>query len=418
MARLAFLTPLFAILAVAAWLPAASSAGGPQERLLGQTFVVNRFGDAPEDAGGCEPLPRDCTLREAVIAANVSPNVNIIQLGTGTYNLTQTGTDEDNSGSGDLDILTPVIFRGEGPDETTIDANDIDRVFDVQMSGSQQTAFRGLTIRGGHLSGGASGAGIAHKRNDTSVNALVTLKNVIVTDNHVDDCLCAAGGILNRARMRIIASEITGNSTTGDGGAIFSDGNLKIRESSIHNNQATTAGFSNAGGIQANGGPVVIINSTISTNSAAAASGISVAGGDVTVILSTIAFNTAVDALAVGGVRNSFGTLRVSKSIISDNQNANCDGVITAVGNNISDDTTCWADSGTNDVADPDLLVLGDYGGPTPNHPPNTGSPAVDAFASCINGDQRGISRPQDGDLTVGALCDKGAVERQSSATP
>ena len=60
------------------------------------------------------------------------------------------------------------------------------------------------------------------------------------------------------------------------------------------------------------------------------------------------------------------------------------------------------------------LSGLGWYGGSTPVHQPLPGSPAVDqtiAALACPSFDQRGLSRPRDGDGDGGAVCDIGAVE-------
>ncbi|MDQ3775940.1 MAG: hypothetical protein M3461_17085 [Pseudomonadota bacterium] len=60
--------------------------------------------------------------------------------------------------------------------------------------------------------------------------------------------------------------------------------------------------------------------------------------------------------------------------------------------------------------------ALADNGGPTKTHALVSGSPAIDAIpaASCVTtGDQRGITRSQDGDEDTVADGDIGAFERQ-----
>ena len=98
------------------------------------SIAVNSFADDMTDNG-------NCTLREAVEAANTNTavdacpagsatNQDIITLPTGTYYLTIGSAGENKNQGGDLDILESVKIEGEG---VTIDASGIisDRVFDV-----------------------------------------------------------------------------------------------------------------------------------------------------------------------------------------------------------------------------------------------------------------------------------------------
>ncbi len=82
----------------------------------------------------------DCSLREAIIAANTDTAVSgcaagagadVISVPTGIYNLTLTGTSEDAAASGDLDILESVTITGAGAGLTIIDGQASDRVFDI-----------------------------------------------------------------------------------------------------------------------------------------------------------------------------------------------------------------------------------------------------------------------------------------------
>ena len=62
---------------------------------------------------------------------------------------------------------------------------------------------------------------------------------------------------------------------------------------------------------------------------------------------------------------------------------------------------------------DPHLAPLGDNGGPTLTQLPQVGSPAIDRGGECPGADQRGASRPVDGDESGSVVCDVGAVEVQ-----
>jgi CSLREA domain-containing protein len=63
------------------------------------TYAVTRTDDPPPD--GC--LPQDCSLREAIIAANADSDPGVVSLQAGTYELTTPGTYEDAALAGDLD---------------------------------------------------------------------------------------------------------------------------------------------------------------------------------------------------------------------------------------------------------------------------------------------------------------------------
>ena len=109
---------------------------------------------------GCKK--KDCSLREAVIAANASGTPATILLRPGKrYVLTRKGAGENAALTGDLDITSgPLTVKTEGggkTDPATIDANGIDRIFDGSLT------LIGVTLRDGHArtvagDGGAGGA--------------------------------------------------------------------------------------------------------------------------------------------------------------------------------------------------------------------------------------------------------------------
>jgi CSLREA domain-containing protein len=81
----------------------------------------------------------NCTLREAVIAANTDTasgsldgecpagkGVDTIKLKSGEYKFMITGTGEDNAQTGDLDILDDLTIKGKGAEKTLINANNIE----------------------------------------------------------------------------------------------------------------------------------------------------------------------------------------------------------------------------------------------------------------------------------------------------
>ena len=73
------------------------------------TFVVTKETD---DDGPC--APDDCSVREAVLAANALPGPDLVILPGGTHRLTIVGlTGENGSLSGDLDIHDALEIRGD-----------------------------------------------------------------------------------------------------------------------------------------------------------------------------------------------------------------------------------------------------------------------------------------------------------------
>ena len=99
----------------------------------GNSYVPNKTGDHPPN--GC--THRDCTLREAVIAANAHPGRDTILLARTTYDLSIPRTGEDDPNTGDLDVSDPLVIKHKGKGRAVIDANHIDRVLHVVTSNTR-----------------------------------------------------------------------------------------------------------------------------------------------------------------------------------------------------------------------------------------------------------------------------------------
>ena len=84
------------------------------------------------------------------------------------------------------------------------------------------------------------------------------------------------------------------------------------------------------------------------------------------------------------------------------------------ISSSLGSDSSCGLTSASDqENVDAQLGPLQNNGGPTFTHLPKLGSPALDS-GQCVAGifnDQRNVIRPQ------GGICDRGAVERQSSDT-
>src|SRR5436309_761481 len=115
------------ILAAALLAPAATV------HAAGTAFVVSKTADTAD--GVCDS---DCSLREAIIAANANPGADTINLPPGTYTLTISGAGENAGAAGDLDVTQDLTLSGGGSVGTIIQACDssggpcegIDRIFE------------------------------------------------------------------------------------------------------------------------------------------------------------------------------------------------------------------------------------------------------------------------------------------------
>jgi subtilisin family serine protease len=149
------------------------------------------------------------SLREAIALANaVTPAINpaggTVILAPGTYTLSLAGAGEDANATGDLDITGKVTLASDGTGEVIINAQGIDRVFDVKASGN--LTIQGITVTGGYAvaedGGGIRNAGELAVTNSVVERNATTLNGAGIFN--------AAGKIAN-----IVASTIRDNAAQG-----------------------------------------------------------------------------------------------------------------------------------------------------------------------------------------------------------
>jgi hypothetical protein len=108
-----------------------------------------------------------------------------------------------------------------------------------------------------------------------------------------------------------------------------------------------------------------------------------------------------------GGVINASSSVHLLNTLLAANIPANCSGVITDAGHNLSSDSSCaFTGAGSMNNVDPKLGPLADNGGPTLTMALLPGSPAIDA-GSAVGApatDQRGVPRPQGHSVDIGAF--------------
>jgi hypothetical protein len=209
----------------------------------------------------------------------------------------------------------------------------------------------------------------------------------------------------------------------------FATSTLNIRNTTISGNTSSNTGIS--GAIQANG-TVTIANTTISGNSAPTGTGAGVYfnGANLNLTNSTIVNNTS--GVGGGGLhRTGTNPANIRNTIIANNTGAagspDALGAVNSQGNNIIGNTTGssgWIGSDFQNT-NPLLGALAANGGLGQTHLPQTGSPAIDAGQNCVvdlscaaanppvalTTDQRGVTRPQN------AIVDIGAVEVAAAAS-
>lgn len=388
------------------------------------TITVNTTTDENNSDG-------DCSLREAVIAANqdslrdacpAGNGADTIRLPAGTFALTRTGNFEQVSLTGDLDIASDLTIEGAGQADTTIDGNGTDRVLHI-LSGT--VTLSRLSIANGDA-GAELGGGLF-------VFGDVTIEDSRIHDNQAD----SGGGIYQMTgTLTLIGVRVDGNTAEAGGGIVGSGTLTTIIGSVISGNTATPG----SGGGLWNDSITSLANSTVSGNSADDDGGgilsIALSTAQVIMFSVTVANNTADsdgdgDGDGGGIYAPPLGTFNARNSLFGNNSDLSgagtvhpdCSALLFGVGYNLIEDvagcTLGGAQTGYVTGFDPDLGPLQGNGGSTLTRALLAGSPAIDAGnpLSCIgpNGvqlvtDQRGFSR--------NGRCDIGAFEFDSPGTP
>jgi CSLREA domain-containing protein len=320
------------------------------------TFEVTRTDDpAP---GSC--TVDECSLREAVIAANANQGPDTIDLpdATNAYELTQlnpipVGT-EPPAVSGDLDVTAGAItVQHSGDGRATIDATGIDRIFEVK-DGSLR--LQALTLTGGDNPSSKEGSGGA-----IAAFHPVRVIDSVISGNHAR----GSGGAIfaegDNTAVTVLRSRIAGNSAALDGGAVaVVDINaVVVRQSALVGNSARS-GVGGGAVVDANQ-PAVLDRTTIANNRA---------GGDAGGFVSTGSSSNAVVVTGTtisrnrsggrgGGILNEAGTLQMVNSTVAGNRaNGNGGGIFNL------DQAELNAVTVAGNVADADRLgVTGSGGG-------------------------------------------------------
>ena len=303
-----------------------------------------------------------------------------------------------------LSIAKNLTITGPGPRTMAVTGGDYG-VLDIT---SGVVAISGLTIEGG--SNGGNGGDIIN-------GGTLTLTDSTISGSSVGG---DGSGIYNTGTLTLTGSIVSGNTTTAGGGSGIDNAHtLTLVDSTVSDNSAED----NGGGIL-NEGTLSVVDSTVSGNSAGDFGGGGARGGGIdntgtlTLTDSTVSDNSATSfGSAAGGIANS-ATAKVGATIVADNTSGtdpNCDGSVTSVGYNLTNDTSgaaCGFTQPTDVVgANPLLGPLANNGGLTQTQLPAATSPAVglipnpktlNSVSVCPRTDQRGVASV--GKCTIGAV--------------
>ncbi len=434
--------------------------------IIDVTSTADDLGDGPNG---------NCTLREAIVAANTDAAVDActpgggadtVRVPAGTYTLSRIGPAEDAAATGDLDVRGDLILSGAGRETTILESGGStnqtgDRLLDVEGPG--EVEIRDVTIRGGLVfvesfdgepMGGALravGARVTIRRTAILGSACKVLSygmscdggavgakggELAIRDSLLEGNQATIGGAVavTSTSATIMRSVVRENRAgAGFGGGIYvGDGasSLELAETAVVDNIAaapvcpgTCFPGSTGGGIYS-AGALVVSNSTIARNwcelgflpQAPPGAGVR-STGSLVLSHSTVAGNVRYGWPINGpdGVaRGGSGAALLQSSILADPCTG---GGFTSGGFNVAAGDTCGlADPTDLPSTDPHLgaALLERQG--TWVYPPALTSPAVDSGdpGDCPATDQRGAPRPLDGDANGAAVCDRGAVETPS----
>ncbi|RLA39915.1 MAG: hypothetical protein DRR06_03925 [Gammaproteobacteria bacterium] len=348
------------------------------------TYNVTKEADSAD--GSCDAI--DCSLREAVIAANAHAGRDEIIVPAGLYTLTVLGLSEDASATGDLDITDDLDIYGEDPtSRPVVSANHESRVFEIIDA---DVLISGISIIDGGKTGFEEHSGIR------VTDSVLGLDNCIISSNRAAS---GAGLFSNNSSVFIRSCTFSSNFSSSIGGGIaLLDSSLEIVNSTFNKN------FGHQGGaaIYNSSSEVKISNSTFADNIANFS-----AGGALNAALS----GTVNTFTIKGSIFTEIGLEDDADTLCSVDSDQ-----IISMGYNIASDNSCYLTHATDlpgtDPQISDALINNQFRGPLP------GSPAIDAIpiADCttvegfpVGYDQVDTPRP------TGSNCDIGAIEVNDS---
>ena len=371
-------------------------------------YLVTKTADTQD--GTCDA---DCSLREAVRAANSAPGA--IMVPAGHYDV----------GSSELGAVRGGNLYGAGMDATVIDANGLRRTLIHGDLARNTYALHDLTLAGG-MTAGKGGAFLGDG------SGYYAFDRVAFRASQGWD----GGGVSvphPSSSLSMFDSVVSGNAATRNGGGVdFAGSNVELVGTSIVDNKGVIGGGIYMAPYRAGR----LKNTTVSGNSAnGTAAGVYAEAWTVSTRLainnSSIVDNaTSAPAspqnggLVVTGDDPPTTAPVITNTVLAGNHLAQDPATILDCGKTATVTLTTGYDlvqapngcafSATGDVTavDPQLQPLTVTA--VPVHVPAEGSPLIDAGnpgAGCEATDARGVARPADGNADGTPRCDIGAIE-------
>ncbi len=272
----------------------------------------------------------NCTLREAVIAANTDTAVDACAAGHGAdtirleaarYTLTIAAGTTDVAEAGDLDIESDVTVLGLGADVTTIDADQQELA--VQVHANAKVSIVGVAFEGG-FAWPALGTAVRNGGGELALSQCVVSGGMAGLDldagsTFVLDSIVEGNYIGVRAHDG--ATFLEGGVVTGNGvGVMLDAGELEVNGTTIRDNGSIVSDLYGAG-VVVNGGTANVSNATFTGNLTWAGAGITNAGGNV------LAYDSSFDGNWTAGgaaIYNALGTVVVDGSRFANNYTGVC----------------------------------------------------------------------------------------------
>lgn len=297
-------------------------------------------------------------------------------------------------------IISGNTTRGMGASGGGISAEPSHlRLTDTIVSGNET---QGANANGGGL---ISGSGIFNQ---------ITMLRSQVIDNSTSAADTDGGGLwvslADFSFLRMTDSTVSGNAATRRGGGLY---NQQTRLGSTITRSTFSGNTANdGGGIFDTSGYLSIVNSTLSGNSAAQGAGLcATAASDVTLnhvsVVNNSSSGAGITGSVAGGINQDGGNMVINNSLVVNNAGGDCSingGTITGM-TSIDSDTSCDTIAPTAfSTSNPfDIDNLAFNGGFTQTHSLIMGSAAIDGATAGLADDQRGISRPQGAGTDVGS---------------